>query len=853
MAVVDVVKKSYVNSQDRKYGVVVVVDNADRVAQFPAPLLNQRVHNLATGDIERWNGAIWVTDFQGTGGVKVSWPSKAFGITGDSATNDYGAFNTLVNVTMQPNGGRVILTGIVRIGNDLTIPRNVTIDYSEGARLAPDAAVTITHNGSIKANKTQIFATTGRIKFTNNYTLKHLYPEWWGAVADAVYADWTNGVITGTDSTIPIQLSWDAVTLGGAKCDVRMDGGYKTSDTLHLGYGNASFNSGFVNGAGYQYRGQGQFSGTAILCTKTDRPGVNFQGARGSRIDGVYIGGLLQKWIVAQMLTQAGSLSNDLLGASWDDPSIGGALLDGRYSVYAGVTVDAYSGPQPGVHYPAVTYPWYLGVVAQYNKAFSSDVKVTNSMVGGFTAAFANQPCDADGNGDFTSLHKVAIEYCKYGFSVGNTQSRNVDLDTVKMLVTFCGLTNNKHGMQQGKFGGTIKDLSTAFLVNIFDFGGTSIAGPLSFINYYGEGLWMIGKSASPSSVEQSIAFRQSQFNFDMHIDARGHPAYLMELNGSGSCDVLFDGCMFNSYKSIAGFKGSNYRFDGCTSQPSAVRTNPYEKVAHNSTVGGFMFSQIGNINFQPRRFRCKTAFTYNVDSGASVAGSWTDRYFDTDRTRLIPFWVESVVAKNDPGFRTLGLPPRAATAQSKAGLASLTLIGSTLTITFAASRSAFLFNQYGPLPGDSVWDDQTGTVFWVRSRVGDVVLAEIQNNYKMVAGVATPLAAFSTAVGNLYFRNARIYTPPYFLRVDTLAANAVLSNAARDDGFAAWFDAEITAGDYLVIDEEADRFLNTPADSLIAARNQATPSITLSGASMRATEVRRQIKFISRIPVANV
>lgn len=853
MAVVDVVKKTYVNSQDRKYGVVVVLDNADRAAQFPVPLLNQRVHNLGSGDIEQWNGATWVTAFQGTGGVKVSWPSKAFGITGDSVTNDFGSFNTLANVTMQPNGGRIILTGIVRIGNDLTIPSNVTVDYTEGARLAPDLGVAITHNGPIKANKTQIFGTTGRIKFTGNYSLKHVYPEWWGAKADAVFADWTNGVITGTDSTVGLQLSFDSIILGGAKCDVKVDGAYKTTDALHAGYGNATFQSIMINGAGYMYRGQGQFSGTAILCTKTDRPGVNFQGARGSKIKGVFVGGYLQKWIIANNLTQGGFTVDDLNPANWDDPALGGAALDGRYTVVAGITIDAYSGPQPLVHYPAVNYPAYLGVIAQYNKAFSSDVDIEDCMISGFTAAVAVQPSDADGNGDFTSLRRVAIEYCKWGISVGNTQSRNVDLDQVKMLVSFCGLTNNKHGKQQGKFGGTIKDLTCAFLTNVFDLGGTSIGGPLKFTNAYCEGLWMIGKSGSPSAVEQSISFEQSQFNFDMHIDARGYPAYLMELNGSGTCDVRFDGCMFNSFKSIAGFKGSGYRFDGCLSQPSSPRTQPYEKLAHNVTVGGFMFNQIGRITFQPRRFRARTAFIYNVDTGVPSNGGWTDNYFDTDRARCIPFWAEKIVPRNDPGFRQMSLPPKSGVGNAKAGFAALTLVGSTLTITFAPGRGEYLFNQQGPLPGDVLWDDQTGSVFFVRSRVADVVIAELQNNYKIVGGVVTPLAAISTVVGNLYFRVGRMYTPPFFMRGDTTAGNAVIANVARDDGFAAWFDAEIAIGDYLSIDEEADRFVNATNDTLIAGRSQAVPSITLAGASMRATQVRRRIDYLIRMPLANV
>lgn len=45
----------------------VVRSTSDRLARFPDPDVNQRVQNLGTGAIERWNGADWVTDFLNVG------------------------------------------------------------------------------------------------------------------------------------------------------------------------------------------------------------------------------------------------------------------------------------------------------------------------------------------------------------------------------------------------------------------------------------------------------------------------------------------------------------------------------------------------------------------------------------------------------------------------------------------------------------------------------------------------------------------------------------------------------------------------------------------------------------------
>jgi hypothetical protein len=48
-------------------GIPIVTDNSDRTQQFATPATNQRVFNLTTRAIERWDGAAWVTDFGGGG------------------------------------------------------------------------------------------------------------------------------------------------------------------------------------------------------------------------------------------------------------------------------------------------------------------------------------------------------------------------------------------------------------------------------------------------------------------------------------------------------------------------------------------------------------------------------------------------------------------------------------------------------------------------------------------------------------------------------------------------------------------------------------------------------------------
>jgi hypothetical protein len=189
VTVVDVVKKTYVDAQDKKLGFPIVVDNADRAAQFPAPLVNQRVHNLSTDNIEMWTGSVWKTEFLGTGGIQsIYYTSSAGGTTGDSVADDRAKLNTLFNVSMQPAGGKVALVGILRVGSNLAIPANIEITSEGGGYLAPDVGVTITHSGTVTAALKKIFGTAGVVALRG--PIKESYPQWWGAVGDGVANDY---------------------------------------------------------------------------------------------------------------------------------------------------------------------------------------------------------------------------------------------------------------------------------------------------------------------------------------------------------------------------------------------------------------------------------------------------------------------------------------------------------------------------------------------------------------------------------------------------------------------------------------------------------------------------------------
>lgn len=664
-----------------------------------------------------------------------------------------------------------------------------------------------------------------------------------GAVGDGV-ADDTLAIQTAINAAI---YNNSSTGTAGIKQTVYMPAGnYRISDTIQLGYGHVVFNSVVVEGDGYRYRNDDRFNGTCVTVAFSDRPAFNFQGARGSVLRGISITGLLADYITTNnMGSSTAPLVDDTVAANWDDPALA-ATQDSRYAPYAAITIDAYSGVRPATSYPDVNYPAFLGTVSQYGKNFSSDVLIEDVYVQGFTVAVANQPCDADGNGDFTQLRRCYFEKCKWGVSVGNSQSRNVRIEQLKASRMYSVLTNNQHGKQLGKFGGEIADLSIFGAINIFQF-GSFYAAPITFTNLYSEGLWRLGDQAASSTNEVPFVFNGCEFKFTAQIDARGVPATV--LGGRQNVgSFVFNGCVFGGYPSVVSMNYSGLVFSGGTYFRKDSRTDPYEKFAHNATCGGLVTPLLENPQYSDLRSRF-----YNLDTGV-IEGTTarTALWNKGSRKNCIPFYAMNIGAELEVYDNFVSLTEYFSGFTAKSSFSSLSLSGKTLTGVFS-SRTDALYMLVGPLPGDVVWDDQTGMTFFVRSRTGTTFIAEAQNNYKdSGGGVYTTMTAFSTTVGNLYYRNSRIYTPPYYLRGDTTAGNTTITNVARDDGFAAWFDAQIAVDDAFAIRDTQDRWLSG-GNPFIAARDQSVPSITLVSANGLRTQVRKRFDLLVRVPPANV
>jgi hypothetical protein len=252
------------------------------------------------------------------------------------------------------------------------------------------------------------------------------------------------------------------------------------------------------------------------------------------------------------------------------------------------------------------------------------------------------------------------------------------------------------------------------------------------------------------------------------------------------------------------------------------------------------------------------------IQLGASAIGTYTlkwtsppgggsamiqDGFAFSNRNNPVPLYAAYACPSGSP-YGERAVTPKRVSVYAKSSLTSMSLSGTTLTLVFA-SLAAYVSLGQGITPGDVIWDDQTGTVFWIRSTSGLTVLAEMQNNYHVVAGSVVPITAFSTTSGNLYFAASRVFMPVYPLYGNISTSSAVISNARRGDGYARWINGEIQAGDYLMVDQQRVNYWSQTATTVVS-RDETVPSITLSGNAAQ-TVTGQHFSFWVAAPPANM
>lgn len=658
------------------------------------------------------------------------------------------------------------------------------------------------------------------------------------------------------DSTAAIQAAIDKAIYNGSsagsagtKTVVYLPAGtYKTTGPIHMGYGEG-FHSVLLQGDSASYRGQNTFNGTVINATGSTAPAICVSGGRMCGIRDMTILGPNQSWVSSHNLGKTNPTLDDTVAANWIDSGFA-AASSSQYAPLAGIAVDPYAGTRPGTHYPDVTYPGFMANT-QYGKNFSSHTDIENVYIAGFVAGIVVQPCDADGNGDFTRIIRCFMEKCVYGVSVGNTQSRGVTITDPHFAQCFCALTSNKHGRLNGKYGSTVSGMSTEETMYWFQFGEMSYVGPLVFQSCYGEGMWKIGSVGANTSNELSLRFDNCQFAFSSQTIARGVPASVLDV-GADNIHVAFDGGEMQVFDSVIGIdaNGNCLDINGLSMRCQSARTNPYEKFCHNALCGGLATKKLDNGSINGRR-RLKFR-QYNVDTGAFsglgtvlAGGTW-----QSSRVYPLPVYAENASAISDVRDGGTYVPRKIWTIDKSAAISNVTLVNRTLQFDWTG-KSAAEFAKRGPSTGDVIFDDRTRTIFFVRSLSGVTVIAEAQNNFKSTdAGVTyTFLTAFDNLLGNFYVGTGRMYMPAQYLRGDVGTGAATITNCGRDDGVNTFVTTEITTDDYLYVDELHDVVFPV-ASAKVAVVVAAT--ITL-GANANYNATKKRFPFWMRPGPANV
>jgi len=146
---------------------------------------------------------------------------KAYGAAGNGVVDDSSSINSTIEAADDDGGIVFFPVGTYKIENNITAPPNITLWFADGAKLQIDSGKIVTINGNLSAGLHQIFAGSGTV--AGSMKTQRFFPQWWGAVGDAV-----------NDDTSAINAAITAASNAGGGEVFLPEGRYKTTDTINL-------------------------------------------------------------------------------------------------------------------------------------------------------------------------------------------------------------------------------------------------------------------------------------------------------------------------------------------------------------------------------------------------------------------------------------------------------------------------------------------------------------------------------------------------------------------------------------------------------------------------------------------
>lgn len=629
---------------------------------------------------------------------------------------------------------------------------------------------------------------------------------------------------------------------------VRLPGAVMRIDSpIQVGYGLGDFRSIVVEGEGMRFGGTNYSngSGTALIANFNDAPGLVVQGGFNTVLRGFSLLGVLQNHIAGFL--NAPSM-DDLDVDNWVPPGFPAAATS-RYAPYAGIAIDPYAGVRPGTSYPDVDYPGYLAIGAQYGKSLSSNTLIEDVSITGFYVGVVQQPSNADGNGDFTKFQRVAITWCAYGYSWGNSQSRVPVLRDCTFNGVHTAFSTRVFGKQIGEPNFACYSCSFGVIIQLLDIGTLNYGtGPI-FYSCFGEALYSLGHLGDNAEVAGTVAFDQCNWGFSLW-ETYGIPANVL-VNDSLSV-VAFRGVTFSAPAGTQTWGGFNfqspqsyggelengrcYRFDHCTFVPNfnLPPTQLWQKSVLNAT-GGLGIAE-GVTYLEALSLRLCNA--YNLDTGASFGSQIVDTWAQGPRNRCLPAYTRFAKGLHfggDPGI------PVAWRYGGIAASGVITQSGRNITFTVPGADVNYLAFAGGDV-GDRLWCRQTGASFWVYARTGDVFSARAMSGFDSAGNLLTPIpndAEFSTTHCRRYCVGGCT------LFGDITSGSPIISNIAQGDNGAPNLPTLVSVADYLYVDGDYDMIIGPYGDNRISSIDNTAKTITMAGNFLRTRSRMRLGIFV--------
>lgn len=550
----------------------------------------------------------------------------------------------------------------------------------------------------------------------------------YGSMFDATIS-YSGGIqtVNGTDDTASNQAAVNhALYFSNRIKEVQFPAGLsKTSDTLHIGYGD-KFQSIIIRGQARYTYDNNSATATGIACTATDRPAINFQGLRRPKMIDVCVVGANLRWLRENY----NSITDRTNLVNWrgpQSPGTGGTSIE-RYRPYCGIAVDAFTGPAPASPYPAVNYPAWTGISSQYNRGASSQIEFNGVSVQGFTVAWAVQPGNvpAASNGDFIRWIECDSSYNETAFAICHSDARVITFDRTLVHFGYVGWDSVTYGVQTGNFAALLENCSfdnvyKAFNVNLGI--TTQMFAPSVIINNpYCEATYSIGTfrtstaTGRPGKViinggEINFLLKSGEFSPTYMIDGLGQVSLRIDGTSFGNpnggiltanCDVEYAEYTFNA----AGFSAFDLTIAGGRRASSFICGLWSPKCADANIIPYAYHDYQGNTLSGDRQKAIGWDPTISGRITASASGG---------RGAPIPWWVKSIGYLGN--FQPITEPPRQTINRATYNLTASTITGRTWAFTMPLDGLAYPSDPSMCLgAGDIIRDDTTGIIAYVRT-----------------------------------------------------------------------------------------------------------------------------------------